>query len=440
MVSEKTPRRSRTGKTGAPAATEDLEATAVEQSSEAFQELPDAIPAEKPVDAADVDLATNADADVSEIPAPISGEEKPEEPASAEWTAQEPAATEGDAPASEPPVASMPAPAPAKTGTSLSGALAAGILGGLVSLAGAGALQYAGYLPAPAPGAPAPVTAISVPSPSIAALETEVDALKTKLDTLAIAAPAVDTRAIEARLAALETAPAPAASEPAVDVAPLTEKLATVETELARIQGVFASNDEKQQSMQTNLLDRLQSVEAEVKDPKQKNAVARAIAASGLKAAIDRGGSFVSELETFAGVAADEPAVASLKAYAEQGVPTRADLAARFPAAANAVLAELNKPDPSQGITERLWSSALSLVKVRPVGQVEGDTPEAFIARCEIALQSGDLDKALVEWNHLPENGRAAAADFGTALAARIEVEKLVGATLKDAVIGAAGN
>ncbi len=430
MVSEKSPRRSRAGKTGPSAEP----ASSVEPDN--IEAVAEEVTTETVADESTAPVIEGAAIEGSESPAPILEEEKADELTSAEVMAEEKPAEE-EAPA----VAPAPAPAPAaatpqKSGTSLSGALAAGILGGLVSLAGAGAMQYAGYLPSVG----ATSTNLSGSSDSAGATQAEIAALKAKIETLAITPPAIDIKAFEKRLAALEAAPAPSSGGNAADVAPIAEKLAAVEAELTRIQGIFANSDEKQQSMQTSLLDRLQSVEAEVKDPKQKNAVARAIAASGLKAAIDRGGSFVTELETYAGVAGDDPGVASLKTYAEKGVPTRAELVADFPASADAVLSALNKPDPNQGIGERLWSSALSLVKVRPVGQVEGETPAAFIARSEQALKSGDFETALAEWNKLPEEGRAAAPAYGAALTARIEIDKLVGATLKDAVIGAAGN
>ena len=74
-----------------------------------------------------------------------------------------------------------------------------------------------------------------------------------------------------------------------------------------------------------------------------------------------------------------------------------------------------------------LLSSALSVVKVRPVGNVEGDTPEAIIARIEDKLRNGDMKGAALEWNNLPDAGKAASAEFEKTLQARIKVEELVG-------------
>lgn len=443
MGSEKPPRRA---KAKQEPAIIDMEATdAANESpaiapgdaiSDALTELPDAVPVEASA-SVEGSKVTEASADTSELPTAdepkATDDEKSEDIGTAEALAAEPASETG---------AEKPAAAPTvierKTGTSVTGAIAAGIFGGLVALAGAGSMQYAGYLPALSATPASPTQ----PSAGTAALEAEIATLKNSFATLAArpATATADTSALEARLAALEAAGSATPAAAPIDLAPVEARIAALEGQLTQLEGSVAGADEKQQSIQTNLIDRLQKVETDVNDTTHRNAVARAIAASGLKAAIDRGGAFVSELETFAGVAAGDPAVAGLTPYAETGVPTRAALIASFPDAANAVLAVVNKPDPNQGTVDRLWSSALSLVKVRAVGHVEGDTPEAFIARTEEALKGGDLDAALSEWNRLPEDARAAAADFGKALAARIEVEKLVGATLKNAVLGAAGN
>ncbi|MBV6651434.1 MAG: hypothetical protein KI789_17050, partial [Hoeflea sp.] len=86
--------------------------------------------------------------------------------------------------------------------------------------------------------------------------------------------------------------------------------------------------------------------------------------------------------------------------------------------------------DPEAGLVDRLMSSAMSVVKVRRVGDVEGDSAEAIVARAEARLLNGDLDAALAEWNTLPEASRAATADYSDALAARARSEKLIAAAM----------
>jgi len=154
--------------------------------------------------------------------------------------------------------------------------------------------------------------------------------------------------------------------------------------------------------------------------------VARAIAAAGLKSAIDRGGSFMSELEAFASVAPDDPAVSELRDLAAGGVPSRSDLVAGFSDAASKAIAAADPGNPDAGLVDRLMSSAMSVVKVRKVGDVPGDSAEAIAARAEARLLNGDLEAAVNEWNTLPEASKAATADYGDAMAARARAEKLM--------------
>ncbi len=54
---------------------------------------------------------------------------------------------------------------------------------------------------------------------------------------------------------------------------------------------------------------------------------------------------------------------------------TRADIAKAFPDAANAMVAAAAPADENAGFFQRLLSSAESVVKVRPVGEVAGRRP-----------------------------------------------------------------
>ena len=84
-------------------------------------------------------------------------------------------------------------------------------------------------------------------------------------------------------------------------------------------------------------------------------------------------------------------------------------------------------------------ASARSLVKVRPVGNVEGETPEAIVARVENKLQNGDLKGAALEWETLPEAGKQPSSDFATKLKNRIEAEERVASALSQTVAGNGG-
>ncbi|PDT17167.1 hypothetical protein CO670_07965 [Rhizobium sp. J15] len=335
---------------------------------------------------------------------------------------EEPAAPE---PAFTPPP-EQPAP---RGGTS--GLIAAGIFGGLVALLGAGAIQYAGYFPGS--------SSQQASSAETANLSGEIDGLKQAVANLAANPASTDDAALEQRIAALETAakaPAAGASADSANVDALNQKIAELSGQVDQLRSMLAQSSEQQTSSDADIAKRLAEAEKKLNEPREDVAVARAIAAAALKAAIDRGGPFLAELDTFAGVAPDDPAVADLRAFAETGIPSRAELMRQAPDVATAIVEAVNQPDPNQSWSDRLMASAKSLVTVRPVGNIEGESVEAIAARMEDKVKNGDLPGASSEWNNLPAPAKQASAAFKQSLEARIRVEELVGGALSKAVTG----
>ncbi|MEM5493689.1 mitofilin family membrane protein [Hoeflea sp. AS16] len=362
-----------------------------------------------------------------------------------------------------------PAAAPSKSGGGV-GMVMSGLIGAVIALGGGYALQAGGILPAPGAG-----------SDQVAPVASRVDALSSQVESLSAqvsASGGADASAIPAELSArldsLEADLAKAAENSAGDgsdpaaLSALENRLAGLESKIAELAdaGVETAADPAlaaemsemkaaQSGLQASLVelqsrsDALASKISELEQAQQKLSeqvdapsrqidLARAIAATGLKSAIDRGGSFTSELEAFASVAPDDPAVAELRDLATRGVPSRAELVAGFSDAASKAIAAANPGDPEAGLVDRLMSSAMSVVKVRKVGDVAGDSVEAIVARAETRLLNGDLDAAVSEWNTLPEASRAAASDYGNALAARARAEKLIAAAMAPSAASAA--
>jgi hypothetical protein len=332
----------------------------------------------------------------------------------------------------EPPLSEPVQPPPLQKGVVTSGLIAAGIFGGLVALLGAGAIQYAGYLPGS--------STQQTNSAEVADLSGEIEGLKQSVASLAAnPAPAVDNSALEKRIAALETAPqtpAPSISTDSADVEALNQKIADLTAQIDQLKTSLAQTTEQQASNGADITSRLAEAEKKLNEPREDVAVARAIAAAALKAAIDRGGPFIAELDTFAGVAPDDPAATDLRGFAETGVPSRAELIRQVPDVATAIVESVNQPDPNQSWSDRLMSSAKSLVSVRPVGNVEGESVEAIAARMEDKVKNGDLPGAATEWNSLPAVAKQASAAFKQSLEARIRVEDLVGGALSKAISG----
>lgn len=444
MVSGKPPRHS---KSKAEPVTIDLEAKDVTEIGKESQPNPEAAASATPDDAQKTAPVESAGKDsvASENPKPIWDQpvrtpiepqpnvaktEEPKAETAKPDTAPKPAAASAPKPdqtKSEPPKAQTARPSPETKSFSSSGPtpkkeeanrqgnsglIAAGIVGGLVALLAAGSMQYAGYLP--------PFSANSGASEELNALQAQVTSLRQQIENTPQAT--ADTSALEQRIAALE-----GGNGGSAETSALAERIATLE---AALQSQTAS----QGTATEDLTRRLSEVEAKLNEPRDDVEVARAIASAALKAAIDRGGPFLTELDTLSKVTPDDPAIASLRSFATTGVPSRAELLRNFPDVANAMLSAIHQPDPSQGIVERLTESALSLVKVRPVGNIEGETPEAVIARMENKLRNGDLQGAALEWDALPDAAKTVSADYKKSLDARINVENLVGDTLSRAI------
>jgi uroporphyrinogen-III synthase len=131
-----------------------------------------------------------------------------------------------------------------------------------------------------------------------------------------------------------------------------------------------------------------------------------------LRDALARGAPYAPALTTARSLAGDEPAVQpsldALEPGAARGLPTRADLRARFDKVAVEIARSDTAADASgwwRPIADRLSS----LVAIRRVGDVEGSDTPAVLARAEQRLDADDLAGAVAEVETL-QGGAAAAA------------------------------
>lgn len=338
-------------------------------------------------------------------------------------------------------------PPPAKRGGV--SAIAAGVIGGIIALAGGGALQFAGVLGAPGSGSGGDNAAVTALQGEIAALKREIAGLKTdggdvaglsgsldqvKADLAALksaverggAGGGAAVAALDAKIKEIETSIAGlangggAASEAALTA--INDKIIGVESQIKAATDAVAASDGRLATLEQSVASLTSRVDAQAAQPK----VALAIATSALKQALERGGPFAAELETFAAIAPNAPEIAALRAHAEKGVATRADLQAEMPEAAKAMISAAQPVDENAGFFQRLLSSAESLVTVRPIGEVAGAGVPETLARMEVAVNAGDLAKAVTEYETLPDTAKAAGKEFADRLKARLEVEKLV--------------
>lgn len=107
-----------------------------------------------------------------------------------------------------------------------------------------------------------------------------------------------------------------------------------------------------------------------------------------------------------------EPALAVLGARADQGVPTVAQLRARFDRVSIAVLRADAAPKADSDFWDRIWSRVQTLVTVRRIGEVAGESVAARLSRAEAALARGDLAEAAKHLSALTGPARDAAAEW----------------------------
>lgn len=255
-----------------------------------------------------------------------------------------------------------------------------------------------------------------------------------------------DIARLATRLAALEQIGARISDlekkiQPPADLTPLNAKIAELSGKLAPLEKQIAASIEPVAravaETKTSIADNAKAIAATGEKVSssivRSNAAASAVVARSLVERIQSGKPFVEALDAAEKAGANKDAVAALKSLADKGAPTRDALLTGFMALESRIL-EPAKPKPNAPLGERLKQAAFSLVKVRPVGETEGDSAGALFARIAGALRGGDLAEAGAVFAKLPESARAVGADWAKMLQQRIAADKAVETIVDDAL------
>jgi hypothetical protein len=408
---------------------------------------------------ADIQIEENAPADSETIETAEASPSQPRETGAAENAGRTPRAGSFDSWGAEPEASAGETSGPVSREGGIGPMLFAGVAGGVIALVLAGGLQWSGLVPAPG-GAGKDAASQS--------LRSDVDALRQRVasfDQGAMNAATIndalspvnkrvdqltaDLSQLKSDVADARSAPAAGSADPA-QLKALEDRLTKVEQALAATNAAAstqsvdalgqkvnalgqaaASKDDALQKLRESVATLDKKVAEQASEPKATTAVA----ASALKSAIDGGGAFSTELDLFAAVAPGSPELTELRQLAARGVPTRARLASEVGEVADRMLDATTQAAASDaGVLDRLVASARSLVRVRPVGKVEGDSTPARIARFQNAVTGGDLAKAAAEYDALPEKARTAGAGFIGDLRARLKVDELAQKALAGAL------
>jgi len=232
-----------------------------------------------------------------------------------------------------------------------------------------------------------------------------------------------------------------------------TAKITSVGKQLARIEEQFSSElaktGENLVNVETGMKAigeklaalglRFDALETSVNTPrKDEHRVARAMAVAGLKSAIDSGGGFSEALGLFEGLSNDPQSVASLKEYAEIGIPDVSSIATSFSRLSDKIV-QTGAPKSDGSVVGRFLNNARSLVKVKTIGVIAGDSPQAIVSRIEAALKTGDLEAVQREWATLPDAAKEISTDWINKVKARSGANSLITNLLKQFMTGTTG-
>ncbi|MGF1641981.1 MAG: mitofilin family membrane protein, partial [Rhodospirillales bacterium] len=197
------------------------------------------------------------------------------------------------------------------------------------------------------------------------------------------------------------------------------QALAALGVKIDELEGALARLGERSGRMVADLERRIDAVEAQVVavDEGTSGAAAAALATGQLAQALKGSGPFAAELNAVRWLAKDDPemaaAIAALEPRASAGVPTVAELRARFPAVADAA----NRAaiaSPGEDWLDRAVNRLSGLVSVRRIGDsaIAGGGVDGALAGAEKALAAGDLAAAIRALDPLPPPAAAAAAGW----------------------------
>lgn len=287
------------------------------------------------------------------------------------------------------------------------------VAGAVAALLAIGAATFAGWPPQPAPVSTAPLTdGIAANTADITALGTRI--AKVESDAAKPAPRPVADPAIIARIDAVEKSLASLRSDLAA-VRGQNEKTAAAISELrsAAPQGVMGGEAKAPAVDTAAIEERIARIErataalsaAAAAPPAEDPKVRKLDALIHLDKAVTRGLPYATELAAARAVAGDADALRALDGFATAGLPTD-DALSKELLALLPQLAPKPEPQPApSGIVERLQQSFAKLVRIQRTDALASG-PTGIIARATAAAQRGDLNEAKRELLQLPPSDR----------------------------------
>ncbi|RYE11009.1 MAG: hypothetical protein EOP22_02260 [Hyphomicrobiales bacterium] len=240
------------------------------------------------------------------------------------------------------------------------------------------------------------------PPVDLAPLQDELRTLKAQIDAIGAGASGADASAIAQSIASLETG-----------ITSLTTRLNGVDSTVT--------------ALRTDLEAARQTLTAHI-DSALPNEVGPALKLplilSGLESAFITGKPFQQELDSLRSVLPSFAVPETLSTAAATGLERPDALLRRFADVVPDVLAarETSNADWTQNAVD--W--AKGLLALRPIEEMEGDSPEALVSRLEAAMARRDYSTASTLLNQLPQKMRDAAALVAADIRVHAEADTLV--------------
>jgi hypothetical protein len=271
-------------------------------------------------------------------------------------------------------------------------------------------------------------TQVAVLSDQVQALQADLQKADARLASLETApAPQSDAgqiAALELRLAALESKPIPAGTDSAA-LDQLRAEVAAIKKNGAAVMSaqVQADLDAKVQATEAKLTAIEQSAQA------QAAATLTRAALGQIAAALDSGAPYPSAIAALAG--ADIAVVLTDNATA--GLPSLQALQASFPDSARTALEAALRANMGESWSERVGNFLRTQVGVRSLTPRDGPDPDAILSRAEAALTAGDVAQALAEIATLPTPAQDALSAWRVRAQLRLDAQAALAALLAKA-------
>jgi len=165
-------------------------------------------------------------------------------------------------------------------------------------------------------------------------------------------------------------------------------------------------------------------VKLETQDPSQLvRRAAAVLALADLLRVSASAAPFADELAALRALRPQAAELNGLNGIAQKGVATEAMLSEQFSRKADSILTAERRAQARNWL-QRIWINVSGLVSIRRVGNVSGATTEDRLARAEVHLKQGELDRAVAELRALDGPAKQAASSWLAQAEARLTLER----------------